>query len=377
MRRIILAFSAVLLLLPGVVTASASGGDVLSAQSEALDLDGWRTRRGTGLPGMELEAGLSLDEGLRSIVDTGSGELFGVVRKAVRSGVLLLAVVLLCGLAEGLYAGTGAGRAVDVVSIVGALAVAAVAAADANTLIGLGREALDNMSTFSKLPAAHRHGGGGRRRLPRRGRWPGSWPPCWFSDVLITLITQLLLPLVYAYIAACVAHAAVGNEGLKRIAGTLKWLVTAVLTTVLVVFVGYLTVSGVIAGTTGRGDRQGGQVHHVQPGARGGRHPVRRGGDRAGRGGHPEKRGGGVSACWRCWPCAWCPSSSWGSTTWPTRPPPPSAPPCPAAGWPGSSTSWAGPSAWCWGMTGSCALLLLISLVSRHHGGGEVRPCWS
>lgn len=41
-----------------------------------------------------------------------------------------------------------------------------------------------------------------------------------FSDVLITLITQLLLPLVYAYIAACVAHAAVGNEGLKRIAGT-------------------------------------------------------------------------------------------------------------------------------------------------------------
>ena len=40
MRRIILAFLAALLLLPGVVTASASGGDVLSAQSEALELDG-------------------------------------------------------------------------------------------------------------------------------------------------------------------------------------------------------------------------------------------------------------------------------------------------------------------------------------------------
>ncbi|OUQ80125.1 stage III sporulation protein AE, partial [Flavonifractor sp. An10] len=107
MRRIILAFLAVLLLLPGVVTASASGGDVLSAQSEALDLDGLEDAAGDWLPGVELEAGLSLDEGLRSIVDTGSGELFGVVRKAVRSGVLLLAVVLLCGLAEGLYAGTG------------------------------------------------------------------------------------------------------------------------------------------------------------------------------------------------------------------------------------------------------------------------------
>ena len=129
MRRIILAFLAALLLLPGAAPASASGGDVLSAQSEALELDGLEDAAGDWLPGMELEAGLSLDEGLRSIVDTGSGELFGGVRKAVRSGVLLLAVVLLCGLAEGLYAGTGAGRAVDVVSIVGAMAVAAVAAA--------------------------------------------------------------------------------------------------------------------------------------------------------------------------------------------------------------------------------------------------------
>jgi hypothetical protein len=47
-----------------------------------------------------------------------------------------------------------------------------------------------------------------------------------------------------------VAYAAVGNEGLKRIAGTLKWVVTSILTVVLLVFVGYLTVSGVIAGST-------------------------------------------------------------------------------------------------------------------------------
>lgn len=65
----------------------------------------------------------------------------------------------------------------------------------------------------------------------------------------MTLITSLLLPLVYAYIAASAAYAAVGNEGLKRIGGTLKWVVTSVLTTVLLLFVGYLTVSGVIAGT--------------------------------------------------------------------------------------------------------------------------------
>ena len=71
-----------------------------------------------------------------------------------------------------------------------------------------------------------------------------------FSGLLIGAIDTLLVPIVYAYVAVCAAHAAVGNEGLKRIAGTLKWVVTSILTVVLLVFVGYLTVSGVIAGST-------------------------------------------------------------------------------------------------------------------------------
>ena len=64
------------------------------------------------------------------------------------------------------------------------------------------------------------------------------------------MIDRLLVPLVYAYVAACTACAAVGNPGLKKVAGVLKWVVTRSLTTLLVVFVTYLTVSGAIAGTT-------------------------------------------------------------------------------------------------------------------------------
>ena len=248
MRRNVFAFLAVLLLLCGMGMASASGENVLRAQSEALDLEGLEDAAGDYLPDVDLEAGVGLDQGLQAILDTGSSQLFGVVRKAVRSAVLLLTVVLLCGLAEGLYAGTGTGLTADVVTVVGALAITAIAVADANTLIGLGTEALDHMAVFSKvlLPtvtaaaaAAGSPSGAVARQLATM----------LFSDVLITLITRLLLPLVYAYIAACVAYAAVGNEGLKRISGALKWVVTAVLTTVLLVFVGYLTVSGVIAGS--------------------------------------------------------------------------------------------------------------------------------
>ncbi|MFR4562353.1 MAG: stage III sporulation protein AE [Flavonifractor plautii] len=115
-----------------------------------------------------------------------------------------------------------------------------------------------------------------------------------FSDILITLINRLLLPLVYTYIAACVAYAAVGNEGLKRIAGTLKWVVTSILTVVLLVFVGYLTVSGVIAGST---DAVMAANLPCPAWAGGRRYPVRRGGNRIGRAGIQKTRGGVRHAC--------------------------------------------------------------------------------
>lgn len=231
-----------------VLTGPASAAEVLSAQSEALDLEGLQAAAGELMQDADLEAGISLDEGLGYILDTGSGQISGVLRKALRSGVLLLAVVLLCALAEGLYSGAGGGQGIDVVSAVGALAITAVAVTDAHALIGLGREALDSMSAFSKvlLPtitaaaaASGSPGGAAARQVATM----------LFSDVLMTMISGLLLPLVYAYIAASVAYAAVGNEGLKRIGGMLKWVVTSVLTAVLILFVGYLTVSGVIAGT--------------------------------------------------------------------------------------------------------------------------------
>lgn len=245
MRRWLAVFAGMLLLLAWISAASASEG-VLDAQAEALDLDGLENAGAEWVPNADLAAWLDLDGSIDQILDTGSAEIGGVIRKALRSGALLLAVVLFCSLAEGMGAGRGL---MDVVALVGALAVTAVAAVDANSLIGMGREAIDHMEAFSKLllpavtaaaSAAGSPGGAVARQLATM----------LFSDVLITLINRVLLPLVYTYIAACVAWAAVGNEGLKRMAATLKWAVTTVLTGVLILFVTYLTISGVIAGTT-------------------------------------------------------------------------------------------------------------------------------
>ena len=222
--------------------------EILRSQVDALDLENLVQAAQEFAPDIDWLQTPDLDEGLTNILETGAESLNGVLHKALRSGVLLLVVVLLAGLAEGTTI-FGSGKTLQAVSMAAALAVTAVAVSDANVLIGLGGEVIEKMEVFSKvlLPtvAAATAASGSPAAAAAR-----QMAAMLFSDVLMTLINRLLLPLVYAYIAACTAHAAIGNKGLKRIAGTLKWVVTSMLTAVLIAFVGYLTVSGVIAGTT-------------------------------------------------------------------------------------------------------------------------------
>ena len=74
-----------------------------------------------------------------------------------------------------------------------------------------------------------------------------------FSQLLITVMDRLLIPLVYSYVAVCCAYAAVGNPGLKKVGGLLKGAVTSILTALLLAYVGYLTASGAVAGTVDAG----------------------------------------------------------------------------------------------------------------------------
>ena len=142
-------------------------------QGEALELDKLTEAAGRVRPPATRGRRWTLNEGLQSILDTGSAALWGVVRKAVRSGILLLTVVLLCALGDGAYSGTGFGTSLEIVPIIGALAIpTAVAVTDVSSLIGMGRQALDSMDSFSKvlLPTL---AAATAREVTGRGRSPG------------------------------------------------------------------------------------------------------------------------------------------------------------------------------------------------------------
>ena len=220
-------------------------GEVQAMQEDALDIEG--LEREAAAQGGTAEYGTSLDEGLAELIDTGTRELSSIIRRAVRSGVLILLIVLFCGLADAVQEGMGKSRS-RATALAGTLAVTAVAVADVNSLLGMGTGAISNMASFANvlLPtvaaltaATGAITGAAARQLAA----------ALFSDLLVNLINGLLVPLLYGYIAASAAQSAVEADGLKRLADLFKWAVTTVLTVVMLVFVGYLTASGVVAGT--------------------------------------------------------------------------------------------------------------------------------
>ncbi len=244
-RRVSVSLIVSLVLLAGQSFAVQTE-EILESQADILDLNALRQAAGEFAPDIDwVTENANFNGELLELLEVGNEAFGGVLKKAIRSGVLLLVIVILTGFADSSVGVLGQGTRFSV-PMASALAITAVAVSDANALIGLGNDVIENMEQFSKvlLPAV--------AAVTSASGAPGTaaakqLAAMLFSDILITLINRLLLPLVYVYIAACAAYSAVGNEGLKRIASTLKWLVTLILTTVLLAFVGYLTIGGVIA----------------------------------------------------------------------------------------------------------------------------------
>lgn len=188
--------------------------------------------------------GGDLEEGMENLFLDISRSLRVYMRSSVKTGVEILAVVLVCTLAECIDTKKSTELAVR---MAGALGVTVISVSSVDTMIGLGRETVGKMSAFSELllpvmAALTAACGNAGSAAARQGI------TVLFIQILMQLFEGILIPLLYAYLAACCAYAAVGNEGLKKMSGLLKGTITAMLTAVLLIFVTYLTVSGAIAG---------------------------------------------------------------------------------------------------------------------------------
>ena len=230
-------WAAVMMFLVWITT----GGVSAMQQPEQLELL-WEQAQ---LYGVSQET--SLEQGTSTLLQAAKGEVERIVYAGIRTAVRLSGVALLCSLVQKVELSQEKQK-ISAAQVAGVAAITALSLSDVTAMIGLGRETIGRMEVFSRtlLPAmavvsaltGHLNAAAARQSIT-----------VLFSEFLVLAMDRLLIPMVYCYVAVSCAQAVIGNEGLRRLSGMIKWGITSFLTGMLLIFVGYLTASGVIAGS--------------------------------------------------------------------------------------------------------------------------------
>lgn len=118
-----------------------------------------------------------------------------------------------------------------------------------NTMIGYASEAVWEICEYGKLlcPVL-------TTALAAQGGITASAALYTGTTVFITLLSMLvsrwIVPLVYGFLLLSVAHCAIGEECLRNFADAAKRMLSWLLKTLLIIFTTYMSVTGVVSGTT-------------------------------------------------------------------------------------------------------------------------------
>lgn len=186
----------------------------------------------------------SFSEGLWQILQ----DMIALVRPdlAEAAGACLgaLGAVMAVGMLE-----TMSGMSQKAAGLAGTVAVSVILLGSAKSLIHLGAATVGEISEYGKLllpvmtTAMAAQGG----TVSSAALYTGT---AVFDAVLSSLITNLLVPMIYLFLALAVVYSAVDQQILKRIRDGMKWLMTWSLKTVLYIFTGFMGITGVVSGAT-------------------------------------------------------------------------------------------------------------------------------
>ena len=192
----------------------------------------------------QIDLETSLSDGMKQIVESAAKQADGYLRSGLRQSGQMLAIALLCGILS-CFENT---RMIKIVSIAGVLAVAALGVAGIRELEQSGGSALEQLCTYSDtlLPAMAMATASTGCVNASSALYMGT---VFFVSFLENLILRILQPMVYVYLALSCAEAAAQDDALKSLRVLIGWVIATCLKTVLFVFTVYLTVTGAISGS--------------------------------------------------------------------------------------------------------------------------------
>ena len=184
------------------------------------------------------------NKGFKAILETIKESIFGIFKNALGSAAKILTVIVLCTAAS---AAMSEGGIRDMVSLSGTVAVSAIAISDVHVFLGMGMETLLSLSDFSKalLPTMCAAAASAGAFTSSSAKYAAT---AFFMDILITIATNVIMPLISIYLAAVIANAVLLKDSLANISKLLKWVCTTALTLLMLAFTTYLGMSGLISG---------------------------------------------------------------------------------------------------------------------------------
>lgn len=227
MRRILFAFCLILLFAVPASAVEVTAPEVPASGAELMPED-------TG----------NFWSGLMEILSEAIGNIRPDLAEAAQSCLCVAGITLLVSIVQ-----CFPGSSQKTGDLVGTAAIGTVLLQSTNSLMALASQTIAELSNYGKLfipvmTAAMAAQGG---ITVSAALYTGTAA---FNSLLSTVISHVLLPMIYIYLALCAGNAAVGEDILKKLRDFSKWLMTWTLKTILYIFTGYMSITGVVSGTT-------------------------------------------------------------------------------------------------------------------------------
>ena len=186
----------------------------------------------------------SFGEGFCYVLKAAVEELHPAFTEAARICATLVVISILTSVCHGVVS---SGK--NAVSIAGTGTVAVLVLQSVNSMIRLGTQTAQEISQYGKLflpvmGAALAAQGG----ITQSGALYSA--TVFFNAVLSNALTGLLTPLVYTFVCVCVTEKISEQDLLKQLKSTIKGMLTWGMKISLYVFTGYISITGVVSGTT-------------------------------------------------------------------------------------------------------------------------------
>ena len=186
----------------------------------------------------------SFSDGLWHIVKEGVQYIRPSIADCAKICLSAIVSVILCSVVK-----TIPGASAQATELVGTLLIGLLIMKPSNSMIHLGADTIQQISSYGKLlfpvlTAALAAGGGVSTSAALYTIAIA------IDSVLSSVISSIIVPAVYTFLCLAIASAAIANHYLDKIKGFIKWSITGGVKLVLYVFSAFMSITGVISGTT-------------------------------------------------------------------------------------------------------------------------------